>query len=116
MFEIINVSESNYNQYVFLLDSEDLDYEIYDIYDALKTTEKEVRVLVDCFLRTGNSYNRFIELKFNDGKFENGIIINPRDVDDYIKQKTMQELSLNKNLLDESALSKREIEIIKSLL
>ena len=116
MFEIISVSESNYNQYVFLIDSEDLDYEIYDIFDALNSKEREVKVLVDCFLRTGNSYNRFIELRFKDGKFINSIIINPRDVDDYIKQKTMYELSLNASLLDNSALSKWEIEVIKNLI
>lgn len=116
MFEIININESNYYQYVFLTDSEDLDYEIYDIYDALKATEKDVKVLVDCFLRTGNLYNRFIELRFKDGIFTNSIIVNPRDVDDVIKQRTMQELSLNISLLDNSALSKREIELIKNMI
>ena len=117
MFEIKNLNCNNCDEYVFLTDTEDLDYDIYNIYDTLKQKKGETfSIIVDCLLRTGNSYNRFIELFYNKGKFHRSIIINPRDVDNNIKQSTMYELSINTKLLDESSMSKKEIEVVKGMI
>ena len=117
MFEIINCSESYFKKYVFLTDSEDLDCEVYEIYDALKTEMGETfNIIVDSFLRTGNAYNRFVELCFSNGRFKDYIIINPRDIDEYIKKQTFKELYNNIALLDSSSLAEREKEIVKNVI
>ena len=113
MFEILKYDNENYNQYVFLTDCEDLDDEVYDIYDVLEPElGNSFRIIVDCLLRTGNAYNRFIQLVFSEGKLKESIIINPRNVDDYLKCNTLKQLSLNIDLLNCSALSIREKTII----
>lgn len=117
MFEIIKCEDSFYTEYVLLIDSEDLDYEIYEIFDSLKEKNGNTfDVLVDCYLRTGNAYNRFIKICFLNGVFKESIIVNPRSVDDYLKNQSFNYIFKNNELLNNSALSNREKEVFKLLI
>lgn len=117
MFKFINLKECNEKSYVFLTDTEDLEYQIYEIYDAAKEYLGETfEIIVDCFLRTGYMYNRFLLLKYVTGEYKDNLIINSRDVPYEIKVESENILKINKNLINNSSLSLKYVEIIKSQL
>lgn len=113
MFDIYKVDDYKYDHYVFLNDSTDPDFIIDDIFENFnKSRGKNFDVLIDCFLRTGYSYNRFIEIHFRDSRYSGTTIINPRDISEIIKTNTTNILKKNTFLLNESSFTKREKEIL----
>ena len=59
-YEIFKINE--YESYLLLLSNED----IYYLYDEIRTKTNGEKILVDMFFRNGFSFNRFIELIFDD--------------------------------------------------
>lgn len=117
MFKLVNLKECNTKSYVFLTDTEDLEYQIYEIYDAAREYQGETfEIIVDCFLRTGFMYNRFLLLKYVNGEYKDNLIINSRDIPYEIKIESENIVKSNVNLIHSSSLSMRNIEIIKSQL
>lgn len=117
MFEIVNLRDSHINQYVFLTDVESIENQLLDIYEELKDNLGDsFSIIIDTFLRTGYDYNRFIEIKYNAGKYVGSLIVNYRDIPFELKKKSEDLLRSDISLLDDSLLSKRNIEIIKAQL
>lgn len=117
MFKFVNLKECNAKSYIFLTDTEELDYQIYEIYDTAKEYLGETfDIIVDCFLRTGFMYNRFLLLKYENGEYKDNLIINSRDIPYEIKSESEKILKSNINLIYSSSLSIKNIEIIKSQL
>ena len=117
MFKFVNLKEYDNKSYVFLTDTEDLEYQIYEIYDTAKEHLGDTfEIIVDCFLRTGFMYNRFLLLKYVNGEYKDNLIINSRDIPYEIKLESESILKSNVNLIHSSSLSMRNIEIIKSQL
>ena len=117
MFEIINLKDCQINQYVFLTDVESVENQLLEIYDELKNNlGNSFSIIIDTFLRSGYDYNRFIEIKYNEGKYVGSLIINYRDIPFELKKKSEDFLRADISLLDDSLLSKRSIEIIKTQL
>lgn len=117
MFEIINLKDCQINQYVFLTDVESVENQLLEIYDELKNNlGNSFSIIIDTFLRSGYNYNRFIEIKYNEGKYVGSLIINYRDIPFELKKKSEDFLRADISLLDDSLLSKRSIEIIKTQL
>lgn len=117
MFEIVNLKDSHIDQYVFLTDVESIENQLLEIYEELK--EKlghSFSIIIDAFLRTGYDYNRFIEIKYNEGKYVGSLIVNYRDIPFELKMKSEDLLRTDISLLEDSLLSKRNIDIIKSQL
>ena len=117
MFEIVNLRDSHINEYVFLTDVESIENQLLEIYEELKDNLGDsFSIIIDTFLRTGYDYNRFIEIKYNQGKYVGSLIVNYRDIPFELKKKTEELLRNDISLLDDSLLSKRNIEIVKSQL
>lgn len=117
MFQIINLNDSYIEKYVFLTDVESIENQIFEIFDELNNSlGNTFSIIIDSFLRTGYDFNRFIEIKYNEGKYAGSLIVNYRDIPLEVKKKSEELLRMDINLLDESLLSKKTIEIIKSQL
>ena len=117
MFEIVELRDASIKKYVFLTDIESIENQLYEIYYKLKDNlGNSFRIIIDSFLRTGYNYNRFIEIKYSEGKYVGSLILNYRDVPIQLKKKSDDLLRMDIGLLDGSLLSKRYIEIIKSQL
>ena len=117
MFKIVNLKDCQINQYVFLTDIESVENQLLDIYEELKDNLGDsFSIIIDTFLRSGYDYNRFIEIKYNKGKYVGSLIVNYRDVPFELKKKSEDFLRTDISLLDDSLLSKRNIEIIKAQL
>ena len=117
MFEIVNLRDSHINEYVFLTDVESIENHLLEIYEELKDNLGDsFSIIIDTFLRTGYDYNRFIEIKYNQGKYVGSLIVNYRDIPFELKKKSEELLRNDISLLDDSLLSKRNIEIVKSQL
>ena len=117
MFEIVNLRDSHINEYVFLTDVESIENQLLEIYEELKDNLGDsFSIIIDTFLRTGYDYNRFIEIKYNQGKYVGSLIVNYRDIPFELKKKSEELLRNDISLLDDSFLSKRNIEIDKSQL
>lgn len=117
MFEIVNLKDCQINQYVFLTDVESVENQLLDIYEELKDNLGDsFSIIIDTFLRSGYDYNRFIEIKYSQGKYVGSLIVNYRDIPLELKKKSEDFLRTDISLLDDSLLSKRNIEIIKAQL
>lgn len=117
MFEIVNLRDSHINEYVFLTDVDSIENQLLEIYEELKDNLGDsFSIIIDTFLRTGYDYNRFIEIKYNQGKYVGSLIVNYRDIPFELKKKSEELLRNDISLLDDSLLSKRNIEIVKSQL
>lgn len=117
MFEIVNLNDSHINQYVFLTDVESVEDQLIEIYEKLKDNlGNSFSIIIDTFLRAGYDYNRFIEIKYNEGKYVGSLIVNYRDIPFELKKKSEELLRTDISLLDDSLLSKKNIEIIKAQL
>ena len=89
MFEIVNLKDCQINQYVFLTDVESVENQLLDIYEELKDNLGDsFSIIIDTFLRSGYDYNRFIEIKYNEGKYVGSLIVNYRDVPFELKKKS----------------------------
>lgn len=104
-------NEINKN-YIFLNNTDDLYFLTNDIYDKLSSTQgNRFSVLVDLFLRNGYSFNRYVLLNFDNGKY-NSIIINPNDVSEFSKRKINEYLKNNKSVLENGSLTNSTIDFV----
>lgn len=99
-YEIFKINE--YESYLLLLSNED----IYYLYDEIRTKSNGEKILVDMFFRNGFSFNRFIELIFDDNNQVTTRVINPRYVSEPIKENTHEYFKNNREYLEKSTLSK----------
>ena len=99
-FQIFKLNE--YESYVLLLSNDD----IYFLYDKLKKTLKNQKIIIDLFYKNGFSFNRFVEIDFNKPQNQKSRIVNPRFVSEAIKNNTKDYFKNNQILLSTSSLSK----------
>lgn len=109
MFEIIRLENTAIKLYVFLTDVESIENQINNIYDKLENElGTTFNIIIDSFLRSGYEFNRFIEIKFKNGKYAGSVVVNNDNIIDEIKKMTDNILKSNINLLENSVFSKKE--------
>lgn len=112
-YKIFHFDNETNNEVVFINSVEDLHFLVDDIYnDISKNNGTNFSVLVDLFLRNGFSFNRYVLLSFDNGKYKS-MIINPNDVSEEIKRNIRNYLKSNSKLLDNSSLPKKMTDFIK---
>lgn len=99
-FKIFKIND--YVKYVLLLSNDDM----YFMYNLIKEKSNSNKILVDMFYRNGFSFNRFIELEFNENNSVGSRIINPRCVPESIKEQTHNFFIKNTDYLEQSTLAK----------
>ena len=111
-YKLFNFEDEQKNNVIFINSTEDL-YDLTGfIYEDLsKAYGSSFSVVVDLFLRNGFSFNRFVELKFDNGNYKS-FIINPNDISELSKESIRKYLKSNICLLENSALSKKAINFI----
>lgn len=115
MFRIVELEDCEIKQYVFLTDAGSA--ESADIYDALKDKlGSSFTVIVDTFLRSGFKDNRFIGIKFVDGKHVFSYIVDYERVPYALKRKSFELIYDEVNLLDDSLISKRCVDAMKQFI
>lgn len=117
MFRIVELEDCEIKQYVFLTDAESVESQLADIYDALEDKlGSSFTVIVDTFLRTGFRNNRFIGIKFADGKHILSCIVDYKSVPYALKRKSFELIYDEVNLLDDSLISKRCVDVMKQFI
>lgn len=117
MFKIVELEDCEIEQYVFLTDAESVESQLADIYDALKDKlGSSFTVIVDTFLRSGFRDNRFIGIKFVDGKHVISYIVDYKSVPYALKRKSFELIYDEVNLLDDSLISKRCVDVMKQFI
>lgn len=117
MFRIVELEDCKIKQYVFLTDAESVESQLTDIYDALKDKlGSSFTVVVDTFLRSGFRNNRFIGIKFVDGKHVISYIVDYKSVPYALKRKSFELIYDEVNLLDDSLISKRCVDVMKQFI
>lgn len=117
MFRIVELEDCEIKQYVFLTDAESVESQLTDIYDALKDKlDSSFTVVVDTFLRSGFRDNRFIGIKFVDGKHVFSYIVDYERVPYALKRKSFELIYDEVNLLDDSLISKRCVDAMKQFI
>lgn len=117
MFKIVELEDCEIEQYVFLTDAESVESQLTDIYDALKDKlGSSFTVVVDTFLRSGFRDNRFIGIKFVDGKHVISYIVDYKSVPYALKRKSFELIYDEVNLLDDSLISKRCVDVMKQFI
>lgn len=117
MFRIVELEDCEIKQYVFLTDAESVESQLDNIYDALKDKlDSSFIVVVDTFLRSGFKDNRFIVIKFVDGKHVLSCIVDYKNVPYELKRKSFELIYDDVSLLDDSLISKRCVDIMKQFI
>ena len=117
MFKIVELEDCEIKQYVFLTDAESVESQLTDIYDALKDKlGSSFTVIVDTFLRSGFGDNRFIGIKFVDGKHVLSCIVDYKRVPYELKRKSFELIYDDVSLLDDSLISKRCVDVMKQFI
>lgn len=117
MFKIVELEDCEIKQYVFLTDAESVESQLTDIYDALKDKlDSSFTVVVDTFLRSGFKDNRFIGIKFVDGKHVLSCIVDYKRVPYELKRKSFELIYDDVSLLDDSLISKRCVDVMKQFI
>lgn len=117
MFRIVELEDCEIKQYVFLTDAESVESQLTDIYDALKDKlGSSFTVVVDTFLRSGFKDNRFIGIKFVDGKHVFSYIVDYKNVPYELKRKSFELIYDDVSLLDDSLISKRCVDVMKQFI
>lgn len=117
MFRIVELEDCEIKQYVFLTDAESVESQLDDIYDALKDKlDSSFTVVVDTFLRSGFKDNRFIVIKFVDGKHVLSCIVDYKNVPYALKRKSFELIYDDVDLLDDSLISKRCVDAMKQFI
>lgn len=117
MFRIVELEDCEIKQYVFLTDAESVESQLEDIYDVLKDKlGSSFAVVVDTFLRSGFKDNRFIGIKFADGKHILSCIVDYKSVPYALKRKSFELIYDEVNLLDDSLISKRCVDVMKQFI
>lgn len=120
MFKIVELEDCEIKQYVFLTDAGSA--ESADIYDALKDKTLQYKfgssftIIVDTFLRSGFRDNRFIGIKFVDGKHVFSYIVDYERVPYALKRKSFELIYDDVSLLDNSLISKRCVDAMKQFI
>lgn len=111
-YKLFNFEDEQKNNIIFINSTEDL-YDLTSIIykDLSKAYGTSFSVVVDLFLRNGFSFNRFVELKFDNGNYKS-FIINPNEISEISKENIRKYLKNNIDLLQNSALSKKAINFI----
>lgn len=110
-FQVFKLESEKYNYLILLTSTQDFYFIQKEIKNLIK--EKNVKILVDLVLRNGFQFNRFFE--FKNLNFDKIKMVLPNDVSESIKSISMKYILNNKYLLDESSLTKRTINTIKSI-
>ncbi len=114
-YEVFNFDDDVNQNVVLITSTEDLYFLQDDIFDTLNKRNGECfTVLVDLFLRNGYSFNRFVSLNYNGKEQCKQLIINPREVPEYIKAEINGYLKSNSDLLENSSLSQKTLDFIKA--
>ena len=114
-YEIFSFYNEDNEIVILLITTEDLYFLEEKIYDELSIKYGEnFSVLVDLFLRNGFSFNRFVTLNYKGKDNVKVSVKNPIDVSEKIKYKVRKYLKINIDVLNNSALSTRTIEFVKS--
>lgn len=117
MFKIVELEDCEIKQYVFLTDAESVESQLADIYDALKDKlGSSFTVVVDTFLRSGFRDNRFIGIKFVDGKNVFSYIVDYKSVPYALKRKSFDLIYDDVSLLDNSLISERCVDAMKQFI
>lgn len=117
MFRIVELEDCKIKQYVFLTDAESVESQLDDIYDALKDKlGSSFTIIVDTFLRSGFRDNRFIGIKFVDGKHVLSCIVDYKRVPYELKRKSFELIYDDVSLLDDSLISKRCVDVMKQFI
>lgn len=122
MFRIVELEDCKIKQYVFLTDAESVESQLEDIYNALKDKSLQYKfgssftIIVDTFLRSGFRDNRFIGIKFVDGKHVLSCIVDYDSVPYELKRKSFELIYDDVNLLDDSLISKRCVDAMKQFI
>ena len=117
MFKIVELEDCEIKQYVFLTDAESVESQLTDIYDALKDKlGSSFTIIVDTFLKAGFGDNRFIGIKFVDGKHVFSYIVDYERVPYALKRKSFELIYDDVNLLDDSLISKRCVDVMKQFI
>lgn len=114
MFRIVELEDCEIEQYVFLTDAESVESQLTDIYDALKDKlGSSFTVIVDTLLRGKPILDRFIEIKFDNGKYVGSSIFDYKEIPYELEKESEYILMTNMSLLDNSLLPEREIASFK---
>lgn len=114
MFRIVELEDCEIKQYVFLTDAESVESQLTDIYDALKDKlGSSFTVIVDTLLRGKPILDRFIEIKFDNGKYVGSSIFDYKEIPYELEKESEYILMTNMSLLDNSLLPEREIASFK---
>lgn len=114
MFRIVELEDCEIKQYVFLTDAEGVESQLEDIYDALKDKlGSSFTVIVDTLLRGKPILDRFIEIKFDNGKYVGSSIFDYKEIPYELEKESEYILMTNMSLLDNSLLPEREIASFK---
>lgn len=117
MFRIVELEDCEIKQYVFLTDAESVESQLEDIYDALKDKlGSSFFVIVDTTLRDWWSLDRFIGIEFVDGKHVFSYIVDYKSVPYTLKRKSFELIYDDVNLLDDSLISKRYVDVMKQFI
>lgn len=114
MFRIVELEDCEIEQYVFLTDAESVESQLTDIYDALKDKlGSSFTVIVDTLLRANLALYRFVEIKFDNGKYVGSSIFDYKKIPYELEKESEYILMTNMSLLDNSLWTKRDIESFK---
>jgi hypothetical protein len=111
-YKLFNFNDEQKKTIIFINSTEDLYNLTSTIYNDLsRVYGTSFSVVVDLFLRNGFSFNRFVELNFDNGNYKL-FIINPNEIPEVSKENIRKYLKNNINLLENSVLSKKAINFI----
>lgn len=115
MFRIVELEDCEIKQYVFLTDAESVESQLADIYDSLKDKlGSSFTVIVDTLLRGKPILDRFIEIKFDNGKYVGSSIFDYKEIPYELEKESEYILMTNMSLLDNSLWSEEQIKNFKN--
>ena len=97
---------NNNQKYVLVTSTTDLYYLYDEIIKEINIKEASFSILVDMIFINGFTFNRFLQLVFENGKYSHTNIVNPRNVSEELKSNTKNYFKQNKNILNYSTISK----------
>ena len=111
---IKKIDQDSFEYLVFGTSVESPLFSIQEIADYIKET-KDVKVLFDQLLQTGNSENRFLMICFKNGVFDfnSASCISYKDVSNFIKKQISDFLKQNPKILEYSILLSEQKKIIE---
>ena len=103
-FKIFKIN--NDLEYILLTSTTDL-YFLYDeILKEYNIKNKYFSIIIDMLYINGFTFNRFVQVFYENGKYKSSNIINPRNISEDIKYNTRKFFKENKDVLNNSTLSK----------